>query len=80
MIGDIVHVAFASLNDDLYTGVVCYSGFNMLDYTCSEVIEAGEKENFSILIDVPKENLKNGDTFNIYFEVNGEIYTTSCVK
>lgn len=80
MIGDIVHVAFASANDELFTGVVCHPGFNKLDYTCSEVVEAGETEKFSILIDVPKDYLKNGDIFNLYFDINGDVYTASYVK
>lgn len=75
MIGDVVHVGFAYGNEELYTGFICHPEAVSLDFSCGEIIEVGEKETFTVLIDVPKEYLKNGDVFDLYFDLNGEVYT-----
>ena len=76
MIGDAIHMLFAETDDQIINGSLLYvSSIGNIDSSCTEVVESGKSKTFSLIIEIPKSYEKNHNTFNFYFDVNGEVYS-----
>lgn len=75
MLGDVSHVVFADVDGERYDGFSFYQTMRGLDYSPTTVIKAGKSKKLSFAIDVPKDKIKDAESFVIYFDIDGEAYS-----
>ncbi|MBO5934272.1 MAG: hypothetical protein J6Q94_02155 [Clostridia bacterium] len=76
MIGDVLHTAFAVESGNIYNGVCGFDKFIKIDFSCTEEIEPGKTKTFKLLFtSIPEDLIKNHSTFDVNFDVEGEIYS-----
>ena len=78
MIGDVLHTAFAVEGEDVYDGTLCCAKGMSLDYSGTKEVKPGKTVKVKLLFEgIPKELFKEDYEFNIYFDVEGELYSLS---